>query len=50
MADDPEEVRRLLNSWNAARHGWERFQEGARRAAERMIRDLDDDPDTDVPA
>lgn len=43
-ADDPAEIRRTLNSWNAARHGWSRFQAGSRRAAERIARRL---PDTD---
>ena len=32
------EDRRLLNSWNAARHGWDRFQAGSRRATLRMAR------------
>ncbi|MEV4784016.1 hypothetical protein AB0K53_00930 [Streptomyces tuirus] len=32
------EARRLLNSWNAARHGWARFQDGSRRATERLAR------------
>lgn len=43
-ADDPAEIRRTLNRWNAARHGWAGFQAGDRRAAERIARRL---PDTD---
>lgn len=47
----PEE-RRLLNSWNASRHGWDRFQTGSRRATLRSARKpfdyLDDDLNTDT--
>ena len=43
-ADDPAEIRRTLNSWNAARHGWSRFQASNRRAAERIARSQ---PDTE---
>ncbi|WP_329472715.1 hypothetical protein OIE75_29655 [Streptomyces sp. NBC_01723] len=43
-ADDPAEIRRTLNHWNAARHGWSRFQASNRRAAERIARRH---PDTD---
>lgn len=47
----PDE-RRLLNSWNAARHGWDRFQAGSRRATLRSARKpfdyLDDDLNTDT--
>ena len=32
------EERRLLNRWNAARHGWDCFQAGSRRATERLAR------------
>ncbi|WP_333742675.1 hypothetical protein [Streptomyces ardesiacus] len=35
--DDPAEVRRTLARWNAARHGWARFQVSSRRAAERLV-------------
>lgn len=35
-ADDPEQIRRILNRWNAARHGWTGFQASSRRAAERL--------------
>lgn len=42
--DDPNEIRRTLARWNAARHGWSRFQASNRRAAERIARRL---PDTD---
>ncbi|WP_432053719.1 hypothetical protein [Streptomyces sp. bgisy022] len=31
-----QEARRLLNQWNAARHGWDRFQTGSQRAALRI--------------
>ncbi|MYS72089.1 hypothetical protein GTY88_16915 [Streptomyces sp. SID5926] len=37
-ADDPEQIRRTLNRWNAARHGWTGFQASSRRAAERIAR------------
>src|SRR5690606_18423831 len=30
------EARRLLTQWNAARHGWDRFHAGSRRAALRI--------------
>lgn len=37
--------RRLLNSWNTARHGWARFQDSNRRAALRMARHTPMEPD-----
>ncbi|MGV9588254.1 hypothetical protein [Streptomyces tendae] len=42
--DNPAEIRRTLARWNAARHGWSRFQASNRRAAERIARRQ---PDTD---
>lgn len=39
--DDPSDhydKPRLLNQWNATRHGQDRFQAGTRRAAERLAR------------
>ncbi|MFG3127376.1 hypothetical protein ACGFZU_06700 [Streptomyces tendae] len=44
---DPEheERQRLLNRWNAARHGWRRFQASSRRAADRIARRI---PNTDL--
>lgn len=36
---------RILNQWNARRHGWHRFQTGSRRAAERMLRKAADEHD-----
>lgn len=48
MPPTPQE-RRLLNRWNAARQGWDRFHDGSSRAAERLARkplDLTGQPDT----
>lgn len=45
-ADDPVEIRRTLARWNAARHGWSRFQASSRRAAEHIARRPFDEPDT----
>lgn len=42
---DHSDRQRLLNQWNAARHGWHRFQTGNRRAAERIAFA---DPTTDL--
>lgn len=36
MTSPTPEARRLFARWNAARHGWDRFQTGSRRAALRI--------------
>ncbi|MFI9154503.1 hypothetical protein [Streptomyces sp. NPDC053367] len=46
----PEEVRRLLAEARLRRHGWARFEDGARRTAQRLARKPIDEPDTDRPA
>ncbi|MFJ8345051.1 hypothetical protein ACIQ9J_01480 [Streptomyces sp. NPDC094153] len=43
-ADDPEQVRKFLAARSLRRHGWDRFQRGARQAAERMARKPADIP------
>lgn len=45
MTSPTPEARRLFARWNAARHGWDRFQTGSRRAALRIARA---DPTTDL--
>lgn len=40
-----QDRQRLLNQWNAARHGWRRFETSSRRAAERIAFA---DPTTDL--
>lgn len=49
-ANDPEQVRGFLADCRLRRHGWARFQDGTRRAAERMARKLADEPETGTPA
>jgi len=39
------EEQRILNQWNARRHGQAAFQTGSRRAAERILRRTADEHD-----
>jgi hypothetical protein len=47
---DPEQVRRFLADCRLRRHGWARFQDGARRSALRIARKPADEPETHTPA
>lgn len=49
MTRTPEHARRDLNHWNAARHGWGRFQASNRRIAERIARTAGADTAQDSP-
>lgn len=48
-ANNPEQARRDLAHWNAARHGWDRFQASNRRNAERIARTAATDTVPDSP-